>query len=205
MRIEESFLAVSGHFDLWVRLMEIRTRTMEARDSSIRDSRILMICPPTDAGIKMLAQANPGGESHLLCFSDALATIARQYALQHKIEGLEIGVRPFFSVPSDDNYYDAVFANCFFDFCEETDFIGILQEIKRVLKHEGMFFSVYMGLPTGIVGRVWSNLFRRFPSLSHGCHPVDIRPSLTGCGFELKKDLTMTRLGFPIEYLMAEG
>ena len=205
MKIEESFLAVSGYFDLWVRLMEIRTRLMEVQDSGIDDSRVLIISPPTDRGIKVLAQANPGGESHLLCCSDELGGIAKQYALRHGMECLKICVEPFFSIPSDDNYYDAVFANCFFDFCQQADFISILQEIKRALKRKGMFFAVYMDLPMGIVSRIWGRLFSTFQFLSQGCHPVDIRPSLSRCGFELKKDVTMTRLGFPIKYLMAEG
>jgi SAM-dependent methyltransferase len=205
MKIEESFLAVSGYFDLWVRLVEIRTRIMEVQDSGIDDLRILVISPPTDRGIKVLAQANPGGKSHLLCFSAELAEIAKRYALRHGIEGLQTSVEPFFSILSDDNYYDAVFANCFFDFCQQADFITILQEIKRALKPGGMFFAVYMDLPTGIVSRIWDRLFSTFQLLSQSCHPVDIRPSLSRCGFELKKDITMTRLEFPIKYLMAEG
>ena len=89
MKIEESYLAVSGFFDLWVRLIEIRTRIMEVQDSRINNLRILIISPPTDRGIKVLAQANQKGESHLLCFSEALGEIAKEYSLQHNIEGLK--------------------------------------------------------------------------------------------------------------------
>jgi SAM-dependent methyltransferase len=205
MKIEESYLAISGFFDLWVRLMEMRTRIMEKRDSGIHDLRILIISPPTDRGIKVLAQANPRGESHLLCFSDALGEIAKQYSVEHNIQGLKICVEPFFSIPFDDNYFDVVFANCFFDFCQETDFISVLQEIRRALKSKGVLFSVYMDLPRGMMSGIWANLFSRLQFLSQGCHPVDITPSLSSCGFELKKDLSVTRLGFPIKYLMAEG
>jgi SAM-dependent methyltransferase len=205
MKIEESYLAVSGFFDLWVRLMEIRTRIMEVEDSRLNNLRILIISPPTDRGIKILTQANPRGESHLLCFSDTLEEKAKRYSIRHNIENLKMWVEPFFSIPSDDNYYDAVFANCFFDFCQKSDFIGILQEIKRVLKSKGMFFSVYMDLPKASISRIWGNLFSRFHLFSRGCHPVDIRPSLSKCGFILKKDLTIARLGFPIKYLVAEG
>jgi len=59
--MEETYLAVSGFFDLWVSIMEIRSRIMEAEDSSLNNSRILIISPPTDRGIKVLAKANPGG------------------------------------------------------------------------------------------------------------------------------------------------
>lgn len=205
MKIEESYLAVSGFFELWVRLMEIRTRIMEERDSRINDLKILIISPPTDRGIKVLTQANLRGESHLLCFSEALGKIAKQYSIHRSIEGLKIWVEPFFSIPFGDRHFDAVFTNCFFDFCQERDFSGILQEIKRTLKNKGLFFSVYMDMPTDLISRTWDHLFKRFQSLSQGCHPVDIMPSLTKCGFKLKKDLSIKRLGFPIKYLMAEG
>jgi SAM-dependent methyltransferase len=205
MKIEESYLAVSGFFDLWVRLMEIRTRIMEVQDSRINNLRILIISPPTDRGIKVLTQANPKGESHLLCFSEALGKIAKEYSIRYNLEDLKICVEPFFSIPFDDSHFDVVFTNCFFDFCQKSDFNDILKEIKRTLKSEGLFFSVYMDVPTDLIGRTWVNLFVRFQSLSQGCHPVDITPSLLKCGFNLKKDLTITRLGFPIKYLMAEG
>ena len=68
MKIEESYLAVSGFFDLWVRSMEIRTRIMEVQDSRVNNLRILIISPPTDRGIKVLTQANPRGEIISLMF-----------------------------------------------------------------------------------------------------------------------------------------
>ncbi len=205
MKIEESYLAVSRFFDLWVRLVEMRTRIMEVQDSGIKNSRILIISPPTDRGIKVLTQANPEGGSYLLCFSGALGEIAKEYSIRHNIEGLKIYVEPFFSVPFDDSHFDAVFANCFFDFCQESCFDEILKEIKRILKSKGMLFSVYMDVPKDRIGRMWGNLFDRFRSLSQGCHPVDILPFLSKGGFELKKDLTIRRLGFPVRYLIAEN
>jgi SAM-dependent methyltransferase len=188
MKIEDSYLAVSGLFDLWVRLMAIRTRLMEVQDARINDLRILIISPPT----------------YLLCFSETLAEIAKDYSIQHNIEDLKICVEPFFSIPFDDSHFDAVFANCFFDFCQQSDFNDILKEIKRALKSNGLFFSVYMEVPTDLIGRTWVKLFGRFQSLSQGCHPVDIIPSLSKWSFKLKKDLTIRRLGFPVKYLIAE-
>jgi len=103
MKIEESYLTVSGFFNFWVRFMEIRTRNMEVQDSKINDLRILIISPPTDRGIKVLTEANPKGESHLLCFSEALGKIAKEYSIRYNLEGLKICVEPFFSIPFDDS------------------------------------------------------------------------------------------------------
>jgi len=61
-----------------------------------------------------------------------------------------------------------------------------------------------MDMPVDLIGRTWVNLFVGFQSLSQGCHPVDIIPSLPKWNFKLKKDLSIRRLGFPIKYLIAE-
>jgi len=103
------------------------------------------------------------------------------------------------------NHFDAVFTNCFFDFCQENDFDDILKEIKRTLKSQGLFFSVYMEMPRDLLGRMWVNLFARFQSLGQGCHPVDIIPFLSKWSFKLKKEMGIRRLGFPVKYLIAEG
>ncbi len=96
------------------------------------------------------------------------------------------------------NHFDAVFANCFFDFCQQSDFNDILKEIKRTLKSEGLFFSVCMDAPTDLIGRTWVNVFGRFQLISKSCHPVDIMPFLSKRSFKLKKDLVIRRFGFPV-------
>ncbi len=204
MKIEESYLRVSGFFDYWVRLMEIQTRNMEVQDSGINDLKILIISPPTDRGISVLTKANPRGESHLICFSESLGEMAKEYSKQYNIEGLDVCVEPFFSIPFGDGYFDAIFANCFFDFCKNKDLDGIIKETKRALKNEGLLFSVYMDVPADPIGQIWAKLFDKFQFLSKGCHPVDLRPFLSEWGFKLKKDLVVKRLGFPIKYLIAE-
>jgi ubiquinone/menaquinone biosynthesis C-methylase UbiE len=205
MKTEESYLAVSGFFDHWIRLMEIRARIMAREDSRLNNLKILIISPPSDRGIKILIQANSRGETHLLCFSEALREIVKEYSIKNNIRGLKICVEPFFSIPFEDNHFDAVFANCFFDFCQQRYFNDILKEIKRTLKSQGLFFSVYMDMPTDLIGRTWVILFDKFQCLSQGCHPVDIIPFLSKWNFKLKKDLTIKRLSFPVKYLIAKG
>lgn len=61
MHVEQSYYQVSKFFDSWVRLMEIHTRRMEVVDSGDFGSKILIISPPTDTGIQILAGANAYG------------------------------------------------------------------------------------------------------------------------------------------------
>ena len=205
IKIEQSYLALSRFFDTWVRIMEMPTRRMEVADAGPGGSRALIISPPTDAGIGVLAQANVGGETHVLCFSEALERIARRYATRHRIAGLKTCLADFFHIPLEDGCLDAVFANCFFDFCLDDAFDGIVGEVGRALKEGGALFAVYLDFPADAIGRTWVTLCRRFPSISQGCRPVDIRPVLSRHGFRITKDIALTRFGFPIKYIVANA
>jgi len=202
--IEKSFADVSGFFDTWVRIMEYQTRIMEVQDSGLNVKNILIISPPTDRGIVRLADANSNGETHLLCFTDELERIANSYAIEHHIANLTTCVGSFFCIPFSENYFDAIFTNCFFDFCEENKFDLIVDEIKRVLKKNGLLLSVNMEPPINIIGKIWSNFFNLFPGIVRGCHPVNIKPSLTKSDFKIRRDVSFTRFGFPLKYIVAE-
>lgn len=204
MNIEASYIGIASFFDVWVRVMEARTRTMEAHDAQLNDSRILMICPPTDRGMAVLANRNSQGESYLLCLSPAVERIARRYMSRRNIENVAVCTGDFFNIPFDNEFFNAIFANCFFDFCQERDLDMIVREIQRALQPGGALFSVYMALPSDVIGRVWVALFQRIRSLSHGCRPVDIKPTLVKRGFIMKTTLSLSRFGFPIEYIHAE-
>jgi len=204
LEIETAYVGVSRFMDGWVRLMENHIRLMELRDSSLVNSKILVISAPTDRGIRVLAQTNRHGESFLLCFSASIERIAQNYCRRHGVQNLRTVVAPFFSIPFSDGELDAIFANCFFDFCELQDFDAVVNEMWRALRNGGSLYAAYLGTPAGVIGRSWAWCFRRFPGLAQGVHPVDAVPSLRRCGFTLVKDQSVERLGCPLRYIQAE-
>jgi len=204
MDIEKSYFGVSWFFDPWVRLMEYHTRKMEVLDSAHLGSRRLIISPPTDAGIPLLARANPHGKTELLCFSDRIERIAENYRRRHGINALATAVEPFFQIPAPDGNLSVVYANCLFDFCAVEDFDSMLLEIWRVLEPAGVLFAVYMAPPSNCGGRLWTWAFDRFTYLGNGCHPVSIVPHLTRNGYRILKDVSAGRLGFPARYSVSE-
>lgn len=204
MHVEESYFAVSRFFAAWVRVMEYHTRKMEVSDSASLGSRRLIISPPTDAGIPLLARANAHGKTELLCFSDRIERIAADYSGRLGTDTLITHVAPFFSVPAPDETLSVVYANCLFDFCNQTDFGSMLAEIRRVLEPGGMLFAVYMGPPSSYGGRLWAWAFHRFSFLGNGCCPVSIASHLTRGGWRVVTDRSVVRLGFPARYTVSE-
>lgn len=204
--LEQSYFSVSRYFDTWVRLMEIRTRTMEAEDSAhLQGARVLIISPPTDAGIPLLVRANRTCQTRLLCFSERLGRIAATYAKKHRVnEVLDISVAPFFRLPFPDGEFAAIYANCFLDFCHEGDLDAIFDEMHRALGINGSLFAAYMGHSNKFPARGWTWAFRRCGFISQGCHPVSVGPYLSRHGFSVRRDLSASRLGFPLRYTLAE-
>jgi SAM-dependent methyltransferase len=204
MNIEKSYAGLPWLFKYWSMLIENQLRLVEIHDSNIKNMKILIISPPTDRGITLLTQANANGESYLLCFSALIEKIAQRNSQKQRITGLKTCTSEFFGIPFADAHFDVIFTNCFFDFCSELDFDKIIKEIKRALNSQGLFFSIYMDFPSRLGEKVWFRFFKIFPSLSQGCHPVDIKPGLKRANFSLKKDVSMRRFCFPMKYLIAE-
>jgi ubiquinone/menaquinone biosynthesis C-methylase UbiE len=202
--IEHSYVAVSRFFDAWVRIIEMHTRMREARDPLRSGAKVLVISPPTDAGIPLLVRANQHGETVLLCFSERLCHIATSYREARGIERLDIAVAPFFQMPFAHGEFAAVYANCFFDFCAEQEFDSLIEEIRRVLEPGGVLYAVYMAPPLNVPAHIWTWFFRHFDFLSKGVRPVLVEPHLSHHGFVLSEGASVQRLGFPMRFTRAQ-
>lgn len=204
MDVEKSDFAISRFFNSWVRLMEYHTRKMEVIESAQLEPRRLIISPPTDAGIPILAHANSSGQTDLLCFSNRLQRVAAEYVRRHRIKSLATIVESFFQIPALDESLSAIYANCLFDFCAEEDFDMMLHEIWRVLKPGGILFTVYMAPTSRFGSRLWTWVFDRLTFMSNGCNPVTLSAHLTRNGFVIQEEMFVRRLGFPVIYSVSE-
>lgn len=202
--IERSYVAISRFFDAWVRIIEMDTRMREAREFLRPGAKVLIISPPTDAGIPLLVRANQHGETVLLCFSERLRRIGTSYREARGIERLDIAVGPFFQVPFANGEFAAVYANCFFDFCAEQEFDPLIEEVRRVLEPDGLLYAVYMAPPQTFPARIWAWVIRHFDFLRTGVHPVLVEPHLSHHGFVLSEGASIQRLGFPMRFTRAQ-
>jgi SAM-dependent methyltransferase len=204
MDVERSYFVASRSFNTWVRLMEYQTREMEVVESARLGPRRLIISSPTDAGIPLLAHANAPNETRLLCFSNRLERLAKDYCRRHSVDTLTTCVEPFFVIPAPDESLSAIYANCLFDFCAVETFDSMFREIWRVLEPGGLLFAVHMSPPIRLGGRLWKRAFTALSLVSDGCQPVSITAHLTRTGFVVLKDLSITKLGFPTRYSVSE-
>jgi len=204
MDIERTYAEVSRFFHAWVDLMENHTRELEISESSLHDAKILIISPPTDRGIEALSRANPSGSSYLLCFSSRIGSIAKKHCKHRGIHGIQIIVAPLLGLPIGTSKLDGIYANCFFDCCPPSHLDAIIDELRRALRPGGALHSVHMGIPSHLLGRLWTLLFRSIPGPARGFHPVNITPLLASRGFTILGNQQPEKFGFPLRYVIAE-
>lgn len=202
MDIEKSYFAISWFFNIWVRLVEYQTRKMEVADSAGLGPARLVISPPTDAGIPILVRANASGETGILCFSERLEGIAEEFCRKHGVTGFKTHVKPFFAIPAPDRSLSAIYANCLFDYCASESIDATCREMWRALVPGGVLFAVNMAPPLNRVGRYWAWTFAHLPGASNGCRPVSVAANLAQAGFKPIRMEALTRLGFPLHYLV---
>lgn len=85
MGFVDAHAAVSRRFDRWIRVMEIRTRLLEREDATLGEAKAMIISPPTDTGIRMIAKANERGTTYLLCWSTRIFEEASRDAKLHRL------------------------------------------------------------------------------------------------------------------------
>ncbi|MFQ6604247.1 MAG: methyltransferase domain-containing protein [Fidelibacterota bacterium] len=191
--LEERYDLIAPWFPLWVRILEYRTRLWEIRQLPVSDS--LIISPPGDPFLGLLLKTNTGRSSYL-CLSPTLEKRVKRYCAQKHLSGLHLirGYSLPFAIP--DNHFDAVFANCLFDFCDDSLLSVLLAESLRILKPEGRLYLVLMDQPRTLMGTGWQWVFTHFPRLSGGCHPVASLPPAKR--YTIHTGERWTRFGFPL-------
>ena len=193
---------LAPRFERWSKMMELQTRRMEVEEAGLGGAVAVIISPPTDIGIRLIAEANRDGITYLICWSKQLYEAAKRYSAACDANLLLLFDEPL-GLPLDDASVDLVFANCLFDFCEAEQIDDLLAGIERILRPGGSLFAVYMGESSRLAARIWTGIFRSFPALSGGCRPVEISDAVGQFGFEVEKALRASRLGFPLRYLHA--
>lgn len=204
MGIVQSYTSVSRFFRLWVYAMEFHTRRAQISEATPAGGHVLIISPPTDPAIRLIAQSNETRETTLVCFSDSLEQRAIVRSKKWGGSRLHTRVVPFFQLPFPDSTIRTVFANCFFDFCSTEELQPVFSELSRVLEPGGILHSVYMAPAKSRLNRVWTWAFKVFPHLSCGCRAVSIGPHLSNAAFLVLQDRAMNRLGFPVQYTVAQ-
>ncbi|RMD49143.1 MAG: methyltransferase domain-containing protein [Ignavibacteria bacterium] len=204
MDINDSYIRISKYFNFWARKFELDARKQQIKDSENLNGKKLIISPPTDPVIDMLASQGDGSNLNLICFSEATTLIARKYLKKRKIKNVNLVSTKYFILPFGDDEIVSVYLNCFIDFCNMSEVPLLLAEINRTLRPKGKLFAVFMSFPKSIKAKVWTGLFRIFNSFTGGCHPVEDGLVSQNNIFNVLENRYSETKGFPLRYMILE-
>ena len=108
-----------------------------------------------------------------------------------------------YHIENPDNSFDEVLNNYMFDLIPEKDFIALLNEFKRVLRHGGRLVLVNMTKGSRWFNALWDWIYKINPSLLGGCRGIELYPYLEKAGFDKIRREYISQFMFPSELISA--
>lgn len=198
--IHRSYEAITPVFYWASKLFEGKARSKSLALAKLRNgSKALVIAPPTEFFLQTILDANPDGESHLLCFSQALIERARREQQELRIQRscrLDLGaVSP---LPYESRHFDTLFAYCYLDFLDDDEANAAATELHRVLKDGGSLVTTYLEAPRTAVQRATVALLTSHELVFGGVRVVDVEPALRAAQFSDVSIYHCPQKGLPI-------
>ncbi len=192
---------LSRVYDLWAGLTESRAQRRALQRAAPNDGEdVLEIAVGTGQQFAQLVSANPHGTNQGIDLSPKM--LARARTRTAPLAGTAtLGIADAHALPFPDQAFDLVTASYFFDLLPESDFPGIIDEIRRVVRDDGRVIVVSMAIAERRRHNVYSWIYRLSPRLLGGCRGVRLAPHLSAGGFRIVHRDSITQLGFPSEVL----
>jgi ubiquinone/menaquinone biosynthesis C-methylase UbiE len=103
---------------------------------------------------------------------------------------------------------DRFCSNYVLDLLSTEDITNLIAEARRILRPGGLLCLTSLSRGGGTVSRgliaVWTGIHRLNPKLVGGCRAIELQPFLEGGGWKLLGHQTVTPLGVPSEWIVAE-
>ncbi len=191
-------------YDIWGALTETNARSRALELANVGDGcAILEVAVGTGLTFSELVKQNLNGTNIGIDISPGMLDKAK--ARLKKVENatylLETGNA--FKLNVESNSIDIIMNNYMFDLIAFKDMPIILNEFKRVLKHDGRLILVNMTQGESRLSRVYELIYRLSPTLMGGCRGVMLTDDLTASGFNVETREYIQQMLFPSEVILA--
>lgn len=191
-------------YDIWGALTETNARSRALEFANVGDgSAILEVAVGTGLTFSELVKQNLNGTNIGVDISPGMLEKAK--ARLKKVENatylLETGNA--FNLNVESHSIDILMNNYMFDLIAFKDMPIILNEFKRVLKHDGRLILVNMTRGESRLSRVYELVYRISPKLMGGCRGVTLTDELIASGFKVETREYIQQMLFPSEVILA--
>ncbi|RTR38849.1 methyltransferase domain-containing protein [Shewanella canadensis] len=191
-------------YDIWGALTETNARNRALELANVGDgSAVLEVAVGTGLTFSELVKQNLNGTNIGVDISPGMLEKAK--ARLKKVENatylLETGNA--FNLNVESHSIDILMNNYMFDLIAFKDMPIILNEFKRVLKHDGRLILVNMTQGESRLSRVYELVYRISPKLMGGCRGVTLTDELIASGFKVETREYIQQMLFPSEVILA--
>ncbi len=189
-------------YDLFGVLMESKARQRALNIAAIQDGeKVLEVALGTGLNFVEILKRNPNGWVDGIDVSMKMVEKAKKRIYKTGQRNFTLYLCDCRHLPFNDGTFDVIMTQYLLDILPVEDFIPILLEFKRVLKHGGRIVLVNMTKGEKWLNQIYEGIYRLKPPLLAGCRGVLAQPFLEKSGFEGLKREFISQLGFPSEVI----
>ncbi len=189
-------------YDLFGVLMESKARQRALHIAAIQDGeKVLEVALGTGLNFVEILKRNPNGWVDGIDVSMKMVEKAKKRIYKTGQRNYTLYLCDCRHLPFDGGTFDVIMTQFLLDILPVEDFIPILLEFKRVLKHGGRIILVNMTKGENWLNQIYEGIYRLKPPLLAGCRGVLAQPFLEKIGFEELKREFVSQLGFPSEVI----
>lgn len=191
-------------YDLWGKLTESRARKRSLELARIKNGEhVLEVAVGTGLLFVEVLKRNPEGRNEGIDLTEAMLNRAKVRAEKLGVGNFHLTIGDAYHLQFPEDSFDLILNNYMFDLIPERDFLTVLTEFKRVLRHGGRIVLVNMTRGQPWFNRMWDWLYAIRPSLLGGCRGVELTPYVKAAGFDEIRREYLSQLMFPSEIIYA--
>ena len=193
---------IASVYDLFAILMVSKAQQRALEMAAIKNGeKVLEVAFGTGLNFIEILRRNPEGCVAGIDVSTKMLekTKKRIAKIGHKNHTLHLG--DCRHLPFDDETFDVLMNQYLLDILPVQEFVPLLLEFKRVLKHEGRIILVHMTKGEKWINQIYERIYRLKPPLLAGCRGVMAQPFLEEIGLRDFRREFVSQFGFPSEVI----
>ena len=193
---------IASIYDVFGILAESKARRRAIEVASIRNGeRVLEVAFGTGLNIVEILKRNPEGWVDGIDVSTKMTEKTKKRISRIGQKNFSLHLGDCRHLPFADETFDLLMNQYLLDILPVDDFLPLLLEFKRVLKHGGRMVLVHMTKGEKWINQIYEKIYKMKPPLLAGCRGVLAKTFLEEIGFNNFQREFVSQLGFPSEVI----
>ncbi|OGP86804.1 MAG: hypothetical protein A2156_12935 [Deltaproteobacteria bacterium RBG_16_48_10] len=200
--IVRKYNLIASVYDLFGILMESKARQCALEMADIRNGeKVLEVAVGTGLNFIEVLKRNPQGWVEGIDVSTKMLAKTKKRVSKIGRKNFTLHLGDCRHLPFENETFDVLMNQYLLDILPVEDFIPLLLEFKRVLKHEGRMVLVHMTKGEKWMNQIYEGIYKLKPPLLAGCRGVMAQPFLKEIGFKDFQREFISQFGFPSEVI----